>query len=262
MPTTRMNLGNTSSVKVDKTFGKDASSKGMLYKWTGTKNGKLIFIKTGVINRIGCSNIQPITEVLASDILELFQINHTKYYLDKIERKGKQYTVCYSYDFVGAGEFISMRNLVTRGENDYEIVTNAFPKLIKEIDTMIIVDFLINNIDRHYRNFGIIKKDNEYSFVPLFDHGFSLYGDLSDYELELDDEQTLESIDECKTFSDSHYKQLDLVQSNLVFNFSERDLLNVLYKYKNLLSEHRISCIEYLLRVRYNELKKRGFIHE
>lgn len=262
MSTIRMNLGQTNSINVDKTFGKDISSKGMLYKWTGTKNGALIFIKTGMVTRIGCSDIQPITEVLVSDILELFEINYTKYYLDKIERKGKDYTVCYSYDFTKGGEFISMRNLVSRGENDYEIVTNTFPEFIREIDTMLVVDFLINNIDRHYRNFGIVKRDSSYEFAPLFDHGFSLYGDLSDYELELDDKQTLESIDECKTFSSSHYKQLDLIQSNLVFNFSEIDLINILYNYKSLLTPHRIDCIEYLLRVRYRELKKRGFIHE
>lgn len=119
----------------------------------------------------------------------------------------------------------------------------------------------LNNIDRHYRNFGVVKSNDTYSFAPLFDHGFSLYGDLEDYELNLDDKETLEMTDECKTFKMSHYDQLDLIQSDIKINIKKEDILNIVYKYKDVFTSHRIECIEHLISVRYDELERRGIFY-
>lgn len=44
---------------------------------------------------------------------------------------------------------------------------------------MIVMDFLINNVDRHLRNFGFIFKYNDIvKFSSLYDHGLSLYSDI------------------------------------------------------------------------------------
>ncbi len=247
---------------IDNTFGEDVSSKGMLKKWEGKIDGKKIYIKAGLYNRGAYSKIQPLTEVLVSDILQFLKVDHVKYYYNpKQERNGKYYEVCYSYDFATNGEFISMRHLVNRGEDDYKIVTSTFKEYREVIDTMIVVDFLINNIDRHYRNFGLVKSNDLYRFAPLFDHGFSLYGDLEDYELNLDDKETLEMIDECKTFKTSHYDQLDLIQSNIKINVKKEDIFDIVYKYKDVFTPHRIECIEHLISVRYNELERRGIFY-
>lgn len=154
-----------------------------------------------------------------------------------------------------------MRHLVNRGDDDYKIVTTTFKEYIKYIDTMIVVDFLINNVDRHYRNFGLVKNNDNYSFAPLFDHGFSLYGDLEDHELNLDDKETLEMTDECKTFKHSHYDQLNLIQSDIKFKVSKSEILDIVYKYKDVFSAHRIDCIEHLINVRYDELERRGIFY-
>ncbi|KYH34427.1 hypothetical protein CLTEP_16600 [Clostridium tepidiprofundi DSM 19306] len=77
---------------------------------------------------------------------------------------------------------------------------------------MIVMDFLINNIDRHLRNFSIVTKNGKIiKFASLYDHGLSLYADIQDFELEQDDKETWEMIDECKPFCTSHYEQLELI---------------------------------------------------
>lgn len=97
-------------------------------------------------------------------------------------------------------------------------------------------------------------------FAPLFDHGYSLYGDLSDEILNLDDPETLESIDDCKPFRYSHYEQLNLV-SDLEFSVPLKDILDVIDEYKELLSEHRIKYIKHLIITRYKKLQERGLIN-
>ena len=97
-------------------------------------------------------------------------------------------------------------------ENLYEKVIAIIPNFKLDIDKMIVMDFLINNIDRHLRNFSVINKEGEIlKFAPLYDHGLSLYADIQDFELEQDDKETWEMIDECKPFCESHYKQLELI---------------------------------------------------
>lgn len=247
---------------MESTYGKDASSKGMLYKWTGTIDGELVFIKTGVRYRVNSySDIQPITEVLVSDILDLLGVDHAKYYFDYLERGGKTYPVCYSYDFAKDKRYIAMSEFGV-SQNNAQTAYNTLCTTLgikKELDTMIVVDCLINNIDRHFRNFGMLMSEdnNSVHFAPFFDHGHSLYGDIFDEILEKDSPEDLELVDECKSFCDSHYDQIKLV-SDITFKVSLEDLLNVVEKYRGKLKDHRIECIKHLLTVRYNLLKKEG----
>ena len=44
----------------------------------------------------------------------------------------------------------------------------------KEIKDMIFLDCLFHNTDRHEKNFGVIKEDNNVSFAPLYDNGYCL----------------------------------------------------------------------------------------
>ena len=49
-----------------------------------------------------------------------------------------------------------------------------------QIDAMLAFDFLINNSDRHFGNFGFLRDVNTLelvSFAPLFDHGKSMWDD-------------------------------------------------------------------------------------
>lgn len=60
------------------------------------------------------------------------------------------------------------------------IETLGIPVTKKEIDTMLQFDYLINNRDRHFGNFGFVRNVDTLEFkglAPLFDNGSSLWFD-------------------------------------------------------------------------------------
>lgn len=121
-----------------------------------TLDGKLIYVKTGVRYKGNFSDIQPITEALASDIIKLFEVDCVQYYIAKLIRNNYEYTVCYSYDFASDGVFHNMKKIIGTPSGDlYEHMSTKF-NIKRELNEMIVIDFLLNNIDRHTRNFGFI----------------------------------------------------------------------------------------------------------
>ena len=75
----------------------------------------------------------------------------------------------------------------------------------KEIDNMIGFDYLIRNIDRHEKNFGIIRHPDSLeikSFAPIFDNGTSLLFNQ-------------ERNEETKPFENKRDEQLDMVENEI-----------------------------------------------
>lgn len=243
-----------------------STSKGMLYKCIGSVDGKKVFIKTGTKLRNKFSILEPISEVISSEIISKFNIDCAKNKLSKIvlPNINEEVLVSISEDFVKDNEeMMSIRSILgnVSRENLYDKVVALIPNLKIDIDRMIVMDFLINNIDRHLRNFSIINESgNGVKFAPLYDHGLSLYADIQDYELEQDDKETWEMIDECKPFAESHYKQLDLIGEVNLPKVQLEDILEIVDKYRKYLSDYRVECIKYLLETRYKYLVERGIL--
>lgn len=243
-----------------------STSKGMLYKCIGNIEGKKVFIKTGTKLKNKFSILEPVSEVIASEIIRKFNIECAVNTLSKIKLPNfdKEVLVNISEDFLKDNEsLMSIRSILgnTSRENLYDKVIGIIPSFKVDIDRMIVMDFLINNIDRHLRNFSVVNKDgNIIKFAPLYDHGLCLYADIQDFELEQDDKETWEMIDECKPFCESQYKQLELIGDVNLPKVSLKELLNIVDKYKEHLSEFRIECIKYLLKTRYNYLIERGIL--
>lgn len=243
-----------------------STSKGMLYKCIGNVDGKKVFIKTGTKLKNKFSILEPISEVIASEIIRKFNIECAVNTLSEMELpnvKGRV-LVNVSEDFLKDDEsLISIRSILgnTNRENLYNKIISLIPSFRVDIDKMIIMDFLINNIDRHLRNFSIINKEGEIiKFAPLYDQGLCLYADIQDFELEQDDKETWEMIYECKPFCEAHYEQLKLIGEVNLPKVSLEELFQVVDKYNNYLSEYRIECIKYLLQTRYNHLVERGIL--
>ncbi|SFD28253.1 hypothetical protein [Clostridium uliginosum] len=237
-----------------------STSKGMLYKCIGNINGKKVFIKTGTKLKNKFSILEPVSEVIASEIIKKFNIECAVNTLSemKLPSFNKEVLVNISENFLKDNEsLMSIRSILGNisRENLYDKVIAIIPSFKIDIDRMIIMDFLINNIDRHLRNFSVVNKDgNIIKFAPLYDHGLCLYADIQDFELEQDDKETWEMIDECKPFCESHYKQLELIGDVKLPKVSLKELFDIVDKYKEHLSEFRIECIKYLLETRYNYL--------
>lgn len=255
-------------VKIDslRELSLTSTSKGMLYKCIGNMDGKKVFIKTGTKLKNRFSILEPVSEVIASEIIGKFNIGCAVNTLNKMRLPGfsEEIIVNISENFLKDNEsLMSIRSILgnTSRENIYDKVIAIIPNFKVDIDRMIVIDFLINNIDRHLRNFSVVNRDGEIiKFAPLYDHGLSLYGDIQDFELGQDDKETWEMIDECKPFCESHYKQLELIGDVNLPKIPLEELFEIIDKYKEYLSEYRIECIKYLLETRYNYLVERGIL--
>lgn len=243
-----------------------STSKGMLYKCIGNIDGKKVFIKTGTKLKNRFSILEPVSEVIASEIIRKFNIECAISTLSKMKLPSynEEVIVNISEDFLKDNEsLMSIRSILGNDsrENLYKQVIVIIPNFKVDIDKMIVMDFLINNIDRHLRNFSVINKDGDIiKFAPLYDHGLSLYADIQDFELGQDDKKTWEMIDECKPFCESHYKQLELIGDVNLPEVSLKELFDIVDNYKKYLSEYRIECIKYLLEIRYNYLVGRDIL--
>ncbi|WP_252216061.1 hypothetical protein [Clostridium sp. VAP41] len=243
-----------------------STSKGMLYKCIGNISEKKVFIKTGTKLKNKFSILEPISEVIASEIIRKFNIECAFNTLSKMKLPSfkDEVIVNISENFLKENEsLMSIRSILgnTSRENLYNKIISIIPSFKIDIDKMIVMDFLINNIDRHLRNFSVVNKDGEIiKFAPLYDHGLCLYADIQDIELEQDDKETWEMIDECKPFCESHYEQLKLIDYVKLPKVHLNELFDIVDKYKVYLSEYRIECIKYLLQTRYNHLIERGIL--
>ena len=68
------------------------------------------------------------------------------------------------------------KKLMFELKNDPEIAGLKHTPMFKDFQKMLVLDFIINNEDRHEENFGFeIDEKGEYHFAPVFDNGNSLF---------------------------------------------------------------------------------------
>jgi hypothetical protein len=85
------------------------------------------------------------------------------------------------------------------------------------IDEMVVVDYIIGNTDRHYRNFGLIRDVNLLEIIsaaPHYDFGSSLCHQIADNRIDI-----FADI-KSKPFADYHSEQITLVSSPERFELS------------------------------------------
>lgn len=156
------------------------TTDGMLQKAWVIYNGKRILIK----GTYTASNQEPINEWLASQICNRLGFKHCSYEIDYVDHK----IVSKCENFVSADEEIisaydiynscSKKNTI----NDFTHYVNILEKhnltnARKDIENMILIDFLMMNTDRHMKNFGVIRDVNTLEWkrvAPIFDTGQSM----------------------------------------------------------------------------------------
>lgn len=191
----------------------DNTSDGFLKKRWKIINGRRCLMKAG-------SNPfmqQPFNEVIASIVAERLGIPHVTYTL--VWDEDLPYSMC--DDFIGPDtELISAWRVMqtVRKENDtsvYQHYLNCCERLgianiLKSVDQMIVLDYIISNEDRHQNNFGLVRNADTLQWLgaaPLFDSGSSLgYDKLSGQIL------SGKGVD-CKPFKKTHEEQIRLVSS-------------------------------------------------
>ena len=147
-----------------------------------------------------------------------------------------------------------MRILKIPRENLYSKLISDFPQLKGPINNMIVFDYIVNNTDRHLKNFGFIEKDDTLRFSPLYDNGLALGSHLDDEDIESEDiEDLLLDSDYAKCFETTNRKQLNLVDNhslNLDIDFQD-----ILDKYNIYFTKKRGIFISELLKSRIEVVK-------
>lgn len=158
------------------TSSPEFTTNGMLKKAWRIKHNKRILYKGG---SSGAANTgkEPYSEFYAAQIAQTLGIDHIEYGLSKW--KGSLCSTCEMFtsldvSYVQIYDFVGNKPIYEVGEYLKLLGSEFYIAFLN----MILLDCIICNEDRHYGNFGLLvdnKTNQPLCFVPLFDHGLSLF---------------------------------------------------------------------------------------
>ncbi len=161
-----------------------SGTAGTFLKSQSSISGEKVYYKlSGYDSERGIIGHECVNELIVDRLLTILGVEHLNYQLihADVEIDGKIYDtwLCASKDFKKSGESkaaIDSFYQINRGEDEtrYDFcVRNGWHQYI---DTMLAVDYLILNRDRHGANIEVLRDVRKRSIriAPLFDHGLSL----------------------------------------------------------------------------------------
>lgn len=244
--------------------GLSQTSKGVLLKWNDKDN----YYKSGSLHYGIFNKVQPIVECICSQIREKLGFKGVDYKLTSIENKGcedfeaQTILCCVSKNFLKEDE-----TLVTFGRHykshrekiTYELLIKEFEEFEEEINQTLILDFIVNNIDRHFNNFGYIVNGNK-KYCPIFDNGLSLYSDLNIEEIKIinKNKYAMKRFDKSKPFEKKHFSQIKLINKLPKINLedSNSDFLHIIKSYEEDLGSERVKAMCSLVEERLDYVRK------
>lgn len=162
---------------------------------------------------------------------------------EKIDRKG--------YYITSVAEIKRARNaLLGEGEQtitNKEIMYEVLPRTY--IDTMLLFDAIIGNIDRHYGNVHILRStDGEMIGAPILDNGASLCANSIMCLASLANYKVGERFNQAYTIGKTHDEQIITIESltNVRFNIATKtiDILNEIEPILELMPKQRAKVIK------------------
>lgn len=245
-------------------IGLSQTSKGVLLKW----NTKDYYYKSGSLHYGIFNKVQPVVECICSRIRSMLGFNGVDYTLELINSKGcedfeeQSILCCVSKNFLDEDE-----NLVTFGKHyktykdkiTYDKIIKDFSEFEEQINQTLIFDFIVNNIDRHFNNFGYVK-NGKIKYCPIFDNGLSLYSDLSIDEIKNinKNKYAQKRYDKSKPFEKKHKSQIKLVTNlpKINLNYTNEEFKSVIKEYKCYLGEERVAAMCNLLEERLSYVRE------
>ena len=240
------------------------TTDGMLKKAWIIENGTIYLLKGGYKNEL----LQPLNEVLASEICKRLGFNYVEYTLDTYKDMVVSKCPCFINKDTELITCYQIKNDMKRydSKEDYEeyikvLEENGIVDAREKLENMYILDFLIMNEDRHLNNFGIIRDVNTLKWLdvaPIFDNGQSLKIEYyDDEELHISGEGRL--FYEVKSFNEiikvvKDLKRIDISKLDGIVEWFDE----LLHKYKHLtkFSDIRINRLCIILNSQINKLKK------
>lgn len=225
----------------------EMTTNGMLPKAWRRIDNRLFLYKGGTdIELYTNGGKEPYSEYYAAQIAQAMGIQHVDYDLEKW--KGILASVCENFttkdvSYVPFGYILDTFSFSALEERIQDL---GFMEAFRD---MIMFDALINNEDRHYGNFGLLKDNhtNEFiSFAPLFDHGISLFSYVKDDDLK--------DVEKFHEYQNNHnFSALGVTHDKLISWFCTKEdagKLRKLYDFRFVrhpfynLSEERLSILE------------------
>lgn len=219
--------------KLDLTYlkwshGRNSSgTAGTFLKSQSVVSGEKVYYKlSNYDSEKGIIGHECVNEIIVDRLLTILGVEHLEYQLihADIEIEGKIYDtwLCASKDFKQRGETKSALDNYyqinkTENESHYEFCVNHGWK--EYIDTMLAIDFLILNRDRHGANIEVLRNGRKHTvrIAPLFDHGLSFL---------------------CSCYNDEEIQNFDILADKPCQNFigsrSTCDNLNLIEDKKNI----------------------------
>jgi hypothetical protein len=192
-------------------FSPEVTSTGNLRKKWKSINGERNLIKSSTKPHFQ----DPFNEVAAYEIARRLGIDNVKYEFTLLEERPVSICPC----FVKRNtELVSASQLIAKGDYPYQegydrFVANCevhgLTNVTGFLDRMIVLDYLIVNMDRHFNNFGFLRDVDSLEWLgpaPLFDNGLSLWNN--------EPEDIIKSgfVAPCKSFRRTHGDQISLVK--------------------------------------------------
>lgn len=219
----------------------DNTTNGELPKRWVRKDGVNFLEKAGT----GTEQLEPINEVLASEICKRLGINYIPYTYEI--RDNQYYSLCpdivdenhemvpmesvYHDLHLEENQCYSFEKLITRCE---ELgIPNASEDLLK----MLLLDFIIANEDRHTYNISFIRETESRKWIgvaPVYDSGKSMFLNKLSFEINMTSSFRIPS----KPFADTQIKQFNLLPFEQLYGKIDLEKLSGIDKwYSKLLSK-------------------------
>ena len=198
-----------------------SGTAGTFLKSEGRLDGRKQYYKLSLYDSVkGIIGHECVNELIVDRLLTCLGVEHLQYDLihADVEIEGREYRtyLCGSEDFKQRGEQkIALDDYylanAEKGESHYDFCKRMGWQ--NYIDTMLAVDFIILNRDRHGANIEVLRNSRAHTLriAPLFDHGLSLlYSCLSEKEIRKFD---IMEDRKCNNFigSTSCYENLNLI---------------------------------------------------
>lgn len=196
---------------------------------------------------------EPYNEVIASKLARLLGMDNFVEYGFYVDERQGVCSICPNFinsDTELVPAYYLCRAVEQRAEASlYERLAHVCTKLDvpdwqRDIDNMLVLDYILANTDRHLNNFGAIRDVNTLKFIgmaPVFDSGTSLWHNIAI--------QDVGCSVPAQPFYYSHEEQLELVRNWSCYDFSrldnlKQDLLEILLYNESLSSEKAQAIIE------------------
>lgn len=125
---------------------------------------------------------EPFNEYFASLLLKELKFKNTEYIIKKYDNNWVSLCKCIAdnnIEMISANDICRKYGIARTYESLINIGESKHCSNFKDdINRMIICDYIIENTDRHWSNFGVLRDSNTSSWIsviPIFDNGYSLW---------------------------------------------------------------------------------------